>query len=57
MALPQRDNLIDAIQKTDLLLEYAVMHGDEAEAERLRKKLRELASLGDRADWTNRAEA
>ena len=36
MAMPQRDNLIDEIQKTDLLLEYAVMHGDDAEAERLR---------------------
>ena len=47
MALPQRDNLIDAIQKTDALLEYAVMHGDEAEAERLRAKLRRLASLGE----------
>ena len=27
MAMPQRDNLIDEIWKTDLLLEYAVMHG------------------------------
>ena len=50
MALPQRDNLIDAIQKTDALLEYAVMHGEEAEAERLRAKLRKLASLGDTND-------
>lgn len=47
MALPQRDNLIEAIQKTDALLEYAVMHGDEAEAERLRAKLRKLAALGE----------
>jgi len=38
------------LKKTDLLLEYAVMHGEDEEAERLRKKLRELASLGDRTD-------
>ena len=48
MAMPQRDNLIDEIQKTDALLEYAVMHGEEAEAERLRAKLRRLASMGDK---------
>ena len=47
MAMPQRDNLIDEIQKADLLLEYAVRHGDTAEAERLRTKLHHLASLGD----------
>ena len=47
MAMPQRDDLIDEIQKTDALLEYAVMHGEEAEAERLRAKLRRLASMGD----------
>ena len=47
MAMPQRDDLIDAIRKTDALLEYAVMHGEEAEAERLRAKLRRLASMGD----------
>ena len=35
MAMPQRDDLIDEIQKTDALLEYAVMHGEEAEAEYL----------------------
>ena len=28
MAMPQRDNLIDEIVKTDALLEYAVMHGE-----------------------------
>ena len=50
MAMPQRDNLIDEIQKTDLLLEYAVMHGDDAEAEHLRTKLRHLASLGDKQE-------
>ena len=39
MAMPQRDDLIDAIRKTDALLEYAVMHGEEVEAEQLRAKL------------------
>ena len=47
MAMPQRDNLIDEIVKTDALLEYAVMHGEVEEAERLRAKLRSLASLGE----------
>jgi len=50
MAMPQRDDLIQKIRQTDALLEYAVMHGDEAEAERLRAVLRELAALGDRAE-------
>ena len=50
MAMPQRDDLIDEIQKTDALLEYAVMHGEEAEAERLRAKLRRLAAMGDKVD-------
>ena len=48
MAMPQRDNLIDEIVKTDALLEYAVMHGEVEEAERLRAKLRSLASMGDK---------
>ena len=43
----QRDDLIDAIRKTDALLESAVMHGEEAEAERLRAKLRRLAAMGE----------
>ena len=43
MAMPQRDDLIEEIKRTDLLLEWAVQHGDEAEAERLREKLRKLA--------------
>ena len=43
MAMPQRDDLLEAIKRTDLLLEWAVQHGDEAEAERLREKLRKLA--------------
>ena len=46
--MPQRDELIDEIQKTDLLLEYAVLHGEVEEAERLRAKLRHLAAMGDR---------
>ena len=50
MAMPQRDMLIDEIRKTDALLEYAVMHGEEAEAERLRAKLRRLAAMGDEVD-------
>ena len=57
MAMPQRDDppsrcalrrtsTIEAIKRLDLLLEYAVMHGDEAEAERLRAKLQKLTDEG-----------
>ena len=42
MAMPQRDNTIEAIKRLDALLEYAVMHNDEPEAERLRAELRKL---------------
>ena len=42
MAMPQRDNTIEAIKRLDALLEYAVMHGDEEEAERIRAELRKL---------------
>lgn len=42
MALPQRDNLIDEIKRTDALLEYAVVNDDEEEANRLREKLKRL---------------
>ena len=42
MAMPQRDDVIEAIKRLDLLLEYAVMHNDEAEATRLRAALRRL---------------
>jgi len=42
MALPQRDNVIDEIRRTDALLEQAVMRGMTDEAERLREKLRKL---------------
>ena len=42
MAMPQRDDTIEAIKRLDALLEYAVMNGDEAEAERIRAALRRL---------------
>ena len=42
MAMPQRDDLIEEIKRTDLLLEWAVQHGDEAEAERLWEMLRAI---------------
>ena len=42
MAMPQRDDTIEAIKRLDALLEYAVMHDDEEEAERLREELRKL---------------
>jgi len=42
MAMPQRDDTIEAIKRLDLLLEYAVMHNDEAEAERIREELCKL---------------
>ena len=38
MAMPQRDETIEEIKRLDALLEYAVMHDDEAEAERLREE-------------------
>ena len=43
MAMPQRDEKIEAIKRLDALLEHAVMHNDEAEANRLRAELRRLA--------------
>ena len=42
MAMPQRDDTIEAIKRLDAMLEYSVMHGDEAEAERLREEQRKL---------------
>ena len=42
MAMPQRDDTIGAIKRLDALLEYAIMHNDEDEAERLREELRKL---------------
>ena len=41
MAMPQRDETIDEIERMDVLFEYAVMHGEE-EAECLRAELRKL---------------
>ena len=38
----QRDKLIEELKRTDALLEYAVQHGEDEEAERLRKKMRKL---------------
>ena len=43
MAMPQRDNVIEEIKRLDLLLEYAVQHGEDAEAARLREELKRLA--------------
>ena len=42
MAMPQRDEKIEAIKRLDALLEHAVMHNDEADADRLRAELRKL---------------
>jgi len=42
MAMPQRDDTIEEIKRLDALLEYAVQHGDEEEAERIREELRKL---------------
>ena len=40
--MPQRDDTIEGIKRLDALLEYAVMHDDEAEAARLRVELTKL---------------
>ena len=42
MAMPQRDDYLEEIKRLDALLEYAVMHGETQEAERLREELRRL---------------
>ncbi len=42
MAMPQRDDWIEEIKRLDALLEYAVMHGEEEEAERLREALKRI---------------
>ena len=42
LSFPQRDETIEEIKRLDALLEYAVMHGDEAEAARLRAELAKL---------------
>ena len=38
MAMPQRDNTIKEIERLDVLLEYALMHGDESVLERTREE-------------------
>ena len=42
MTMPQRAETIEEIKRLDALLKYAVMHGDEAEAARLREEMRKL---------------
>ena len=42
MAMPQRDDTVEAIKRLDALLEYAVMHGDEKEIGRIREELSKL---------------
>ena len=42
MAMPQRDDTIEAIKRLDALLEYAFMHGDEEEAARICAELTKL---------------
>ena len=42
MAMPQRDTTIEKLKRLDALLEYAVMHDDTAEAERLRAEMRRV---------------
>lgn len=48
MAMVQRDDWIEALKRTDALLQFALMSGDEIEAARLRAKLRELSGLGEK---------
>ena len=43
---------IDKAVKINFLLKYAVMYGDDVEAERLHAKLRNLAFLGDKQEDT-----
>ena len=42
VALASFGGQVEEIKRLDALLEYAVEHGDEAEAERLRAELRRL---------------
>ena len=42
MAMPQKDDTIEAIKRLDALFKYAVMHGDEEEAQRICEELRKL---------------
>ena len=41
----RRTSTIEAIERIDASLEYAVMHGDEEEADRIREELRKLTEL------------
>ena len=43
----QRGKYIDALRRTDTLLEYAVQHGMTEEAERLREVLRRLSGFDE----------
>lgn len=47
MAMPQKDYYIDELYKTEALLQFALMHDDQEEAERLRAKLWRLSGLGE----------
>lgn len=38
MAMMQRDNTIGEIERLDVLLEHALMHGDESVVERTREE-------------------
>ena len=38
----RRTSTIEAIKRLDASIEYAVMHGDEEEAERIREELRRV---------------
>jgi len=40
--MPQRDETIEEIKRLDAFIEYAVMHGENEEAERLRAELKRL---------------
>ena len=42
MAMPQRDDKTESIKRLDALPEYAVMHNDKDETDRLRAALRRL---------------
>ena len=42
MALPQRDNYVEQIQRLEGLMAYAEAHGDWDELERLKERLRRL---------------
>lgn len=48
MAMQQRDKYIDELNRIDALLQFALMHGDEVEAARLRARLLELSGLGEK---------